>query len=74
MGFFTTGTTDYLKSVDTTIRNCATHQAESPPCGFGDHFYSVCHELVKEQLNIVLHRDLNVNNCLNVFTYLINNL
>ncbi len=42
-------------------------QSEVPPPGFGNTFYSACHDLLKDQLGIDIHCDVTLHNCLAVY-------
>ena len=66
-----TGRVDHLKPVNWTVWGTAMAQeAQPPPPMFDVDFYEECAELVKNQFGIDLNRDVNSNNCVDIYLYL----
>ena len=65
------GTVDYLQPVSSSIwvRAMAT-EAESPQPIYHEHFFRSCRDLVATHFGIDIHRDVDVENCINVFRFL----
>ena len=52
----------------------ATELAKHPPCQFDDTFFSECYSMVKNYYNLDIHKDVHVDNCLELYLFLVNNV
>ena len=66
------GTCNYTKPLDSEILyEAAQTQASKPSCGYSQDLYSLCYDLVKDQYNLDLFKDISVDNALDVYCFLV---
>ena len=67
------GTTDYLKPIDRTIVTISKSDAHLSRSIVDDDFYVACMSIVQDNFgpSFDLHRDVNVDNCLDVYSLLL---
>ena len=63
-----------LQSIDGALWINAMNDAHPAPAMFSDEMYLNCHELVEEQFNIDLERQVTNSNAIEIYKYLVNNI
>ena len=56
------GTCNYAKPLDSEVYEAAQTQASKSNCGYSQDLYSLCYDLVKDQYNLDLFKDISVDN------------
>lgn len=51
-----------------------TESARPPLAHFDYNFFSECYSLVLENYNLDLHQDGDVDNCIDIYLFLVNNI
>ena len=69
------GGENYLKPVDATLwMSAMLNDANPPNAMLSDDLYRDCHELVRTQYGIDLHRQVTATNAVELYKYIINNI
>ena len=75
MCILSTGTQSYMMPAAADVWYTAmTEYASPPPAYFDFHFFSECHSLVLDNYNLDLHQDVDVDNCIDIYIFLVNNI
>ena len=52
----------------------AMTESARPPSAHFDYHFSECYSFVSENYNLDLHQDVDVDNCIDIYLFLVNNI